>query len=37
MFSTEDEAEVEQLYQKLKTVGRLDARTPEASSGPDKD
>ncbi len=37
MFSTEDEAEVERLYQKLKTVGRLDARTPEASSGSDKD
>jgi len=37
MFSAEDEAEVEQLYQKLKAVGRLDARTPEASSGPDED
>lgn len=37
MFSAEDEADVEQLYQKLKTVGRLDARTPEASSGPDED
>lgn len=37
MFSMEDEAEVERLYQKLKTVGRLDARTPEASSGPDED
>ena len=37
MFSPKDEAEVEQLYQKLKAVGRLDARTPEASSGPDED
>jgi hypothetical protein len=37
MFSTEDEAEVERLYQKLKTVGRLDTRTPEASSGSDED
>jgi hypothetical protein len=37
MFSPDDEAEVERLYQKLKTVGRLDARTPEASSGSDED
>jgi hypothetical protein len=37
MFSADDEAEVERLYQKLKTVGRLDARTPEASSGSDED
>ncbi|HMJ63452.1 MAG TPA: hypothetical protein VK493_16900 [Bryobacteraceae bacterium] len=37
MFSAKDEAEVEQLYQKLKAVGRLDARTPEASSAPDED
>ena len=28
MFSAEDEAEVERLYQKLKAVGRLDARSP---------
>ena len=36
MFSAEDEAEVERLYQKLKAVGRLDARTPESSSGSDE-
>jgi hypothetical protein len=29
MFSADDEAEVERLYQKLKTVGRLDTRSPE--------
>ena len=26
MLSTEDEEEIERLYQKLKTVGRLDSR-----------
>lgn len=36
MFSAADEAEVERLYQKLKAVGRLDARTPEGSSGSDE-
>lgn len=32
MFSAEDEAEVERLYQKLKAVGRLDTRSPENST-----
>jgi hypothetical protein len=36
MFSAEDEAEVERLYQKLKAVGRLDARSPEGSSTSDE-
>ena len=36
MFSAEDEAEVERLYQKLKAVGRLDARSPESSSTTDE-
>lgn len=37
MFSTEDEADVERLYQKLKTVGHLDSRSTDASSTSDKD
>ena len=37
LLRSEDEAEVERLYQKLKTVGRLDARAPEASSSSDQD
>jgi hypothetical protein len=36
MFSAEDEAEVERLYQKLKAVGRLDARSPENSPASDE-
>jgi hypothetical protein len=32
MLSSEDEDEIERMYQKLKTVGRLDARTDSASS-----
>ncbi len=35
MLSTEDEDEIERLYLKLKTVGRLDARTDSASSDED--
>jgi hypothetical protein len=32
MLSTEDEDEIERLYQKLKTVGRLEARTDSSSA-----
>jgi hypothetical protein len=37
MLSAEDEEEVERLYQKLKTVGRLDSRGSERSQSPDED
>jgi hypothetical protein len=37
MLSPEDEDEVERLYQKLKTVGRLDSRSTESSKSPDED
>src|SRR5882724_6782105 len=37
MFSSEDEADVERMYQKLKTVGHLDTRSPETSSSADED
>jgi len=36
MFSAEDEAEVERLYQKLKAVGRLDPCSPENSTASDE-
>jgi hypothetical protein len=37
MFSSEDEEEIERLYQKLKTVGRLDSRGTDASKTSDED
>ena len=38
LFSREDEEEIERLYQKLKTVGRLDSRSSKDSPNPkDKD
>jgi hypothetical protein len=36
MLSTDDEEEVERLYQKLKSVGRLDARTGDHSQSDDE-
>ena len=37
LFSPEDEEEIERLYQKLKTVGRLDSRTSGKDSPNPKD
>ena len=37
LFSREDEEEIERLYQKLKTVGRLDSRTSSKDSPNPKD
>jgi hypothetical protein len=37
MFSSEDEEEIERLYQKLKTVGRLDSRGTDASKTSSED
>jgi hypothetical protein len=37
LFSREDEEEIERLYQKLKTVGRLDARSSGKDSPEPKD
>jgi hypothetical protein len=39
LFSSEDEEEIERLYQKLKAVGRLDSRssTKDSSDAKDKD
>ena len=33
MLSTEDEDEVERMFQKLKSVGRLDVRSEDSPSG----
>ncbi len=35
LFSKEDEEEIERLYQRLKTVGRLDSRTSSPKDSPD--
>ncbi|MBV9158793.1 MAG: hypothetical protein JO097_21215 [Acidobacteriaceae bacterium] len=32
MLSSEDEDEIERMYQKLKTVGRLDSRSPDSKT-----
>lgn len=37
MVSTEEEDEIERMYQKLKTVGRLDSRSSETKTSPDED
>ncbi len=37
MLSPEDEDEIERMYQKLKTVGRLDSRNSDSSKTPDED
>ncbi|HEY7306721.1 MAG TPA: hypothetical protein VH601_21535 [Bryobacteraceae bacterium] len=37
MLSSDDEEEIERLYQKLKSVGRLDSRGTDPSEGSDKD
>ena len=37
MLSAEEEDEIEQMYQKLKTVGRLDTRSTDSSDSPDED
>ena len=37
MLSSEDEDEIERLYQKLKTVGRLDSRGSDSSQTSDED
>jgi hypothetical protein len=37
MFSSEDEEEIERLYQKLKAVGRLDGRSTDASQNSSED
>jgi hypothetical protein len=37
LLSPEDEEEIERLYQKLKTVGRLDSRSTDPSKSPDED
>ncbi len=37
MLNPEDEEEIERMYQKLKTVGRLDSRGTDSSKTPDED
>ena len=37
MLSADEEDEIERMYQKLKTVGRLDALSGEKSTSPDED
>jgi len=37
MLSPDDEEEIERMYQKLKTVGRLDSRSTDSSKTPDED
>lgn len=37
MLNPEDEEEIERMYQKLKTVGRLDSRNTDSSKTPDED
>lgn len=37
MLSSEDEEEIERMYQKLKTVGRLDSRNSDSSKSSDED
>ena len=37
MLSQEDEDEVERMYQKLKTVGRLDSRSTDPSKASHED
>jgi hypothetical protein len=37
MLNAEDEEEIERMYQKLKTVGRLDSRSTDSSETSDED
>jgi hypothetical protein len=37
MLSQDDEEEIERMYQKLKSVGRLDSRNSDSSKSPDED